>query len=359
MINIARPMIGEEEKRAVLDVLDSGQLAQGQVVADFEAGFARYCGVKHAIATSNGTTALHVAALAHGIGPGDEVITVPFTFIASANSILYTGATPVFVDIEPDSFNIDPNQIEAAITPRTRAIMPVHLFGNPADMPRIMAIAERHGLEVIEDAAQAHGAAIGSERAGSWCTGCFSFYPTKNITTGEGGMVTTNDDGVAERARLIRAHGMRVRYYHEMLGFNFRMTNIHAAIGVAQLAKLETFNERRIANAAYLSERLPRDKVQVPTVRPGTRHVFHQYTVRVLPPLERDTVREKLAAAGVGSEIYYPVPVHMQQLYRGLGYGDTHFPVSERAAREVLSLPIHPGLSREDLDTIVAAVEAL
>ncbi len=359
MINIAQPLIGDEEKQAVLEVLDSGQLAQGKVVADFEASFADYCSVKHAVATSNGTTALHVALLAHGIGPGDEVITVPFTLIASANSVLYTGARPVFVDIEPDTFNIDVSQIEAAITPRTKAIMPVHLFGNPAEMPRIMDIAERHSLLVIEDAAQAHGAEIGGKRAGSWGTGCFSFYPTKNITTGEGGLVTTNDDAVTERARLVRAHGMRVRYYHEMLGFNFRMTNIHAAIGLAQLRKLEKFNEARIANAAYLSERLPRDKVKVPGVRPGTRHVFHQYTVRVLPPLDRDTVREKLAAAGVGSEIYYPVPVHGQQLYRELGYGDQHFPESERAAREVLSLPIHPGLSRDDLDTIVAAVEAL
>jgi perosamine synthetase len=359
MINIARPLIGDEEKRAVLEVLDSGQLAQGKVVADFEASFAEYCGVEHAVATSNGTTALHVALLAHEIGPGDEVITVPFTFIASANSVLYTGARPVFVDIEPDTFNIDVSQIEAAITPRTRAIMPVHLFGNPADMPRIMDIAHRHNLLVIEDAAQAHGAEIEGKRAGSWGTGCFSFYPTKNITTGEGGMVTTSEDAVADRARLVRAHGMRVRYYHEMLGFNFRMTNIHAAIGLAQLRKLEKFNEARIANAAYLSERLPRDKVKVPAVRPGTRHVFHQYTVRVLPPLDRDAVREKLAAAGVGSEIYYPVPVHEQQLYRELGFGDQHYPESERAAREVLSLPVHPGLSRDDLDTIVAAVEAL
>jgi dTDP-4-amino-4,6-dideoxygalactose transaminase len=284
---------------------------------------------------------------------------VPFTFIASANSVLYTGARPVFVDIEPDSYNIDPNQIEAAITPRTKAVMPVHLYGNPSDMPRIMDIAERHGLAIIEDAAQAHGADIGGERAGSWSTGCFSFYPTKNITTGEGGMVTTDDDAVAERARLIRAHGMRVRYYHELLGFNFRMTDIHAAIGLAQIPKLEKFNERRIANAAYLSECLPRDKMRVPTVRPGTRHVFHQYTVRVLPPLDRDAVREKLAAAGVATEVYYPVPVHQQQLYRDLGYGDQRFPVSERAAHEVLSLPIHPGLTRNDLDTIVAAVEAL
>lgn len=359
MIQMARPQIGEEEKEAVMAVLDSGQLAQGSVVADFEQAFAEYCGVKHAIATSNGTTALHVALLSHGIGQGDEVITVPFTFIASANSVLYTGARPVFVDIEPSSFNIDVDQIEAAITPRTKAIMPVHLYGNPADMDRIMEIAERHGLLVIEDAAQAHGAEINGKRAGSWGTGCFSFYPTKNITTGEGGLVTTNDDCVADRARLVRAHGMRVRYYHESIGYNFRMTNIHAAIGMAQLPKLEAFNRRRIANAAYLSEHLPSDKVLAPEVRPGTRHVFHQYTVRVLPPLDRDDVRKQLAEAGVGTEVYYPVPAHRQQVYLDLGYGDQSFPESERASLEVLSLPVHPGLSDEDLQAIVAAVKGL
>ena len=359
MIPIARPLIGDEEIVAVVSVLESGQLAQGSVVAEFEEAFAAYCGTRHAVATSNGTTALHVALLAHGIGPGDEVITVPFTFIASANSVLFTGARPVFVDIEPGSYNMDPDRIESAITPRTKAIMPVHLFGNPADMPRIMEIAERHGLAVIEDAAQAHGAAIGEKRAGSWGTGCFSFYPTKNITTGEGGMITTDDDGVAERARLIRAHGMRVRYYHEMLGFNFRMTNIHAAIGKAQLPKLEGFNEKRIANAAYLSANLPSDKVKIPEVRSGVRHIFHQYTVRVLPPLSRDDVRKQLTEAGVGTEVYYPVPVHQQQLYLDLGYEPEGFPVSEQAALQVLSLPVHPSLTEEDLQTIVAAVQAL
>ncbi len=356
MIHMARPMIGEEEKAAVMAVLDSGQLAQGSTVAEFEEAFAAYCGVRHAIATSNGTTALHAALLAHEIGPGDEVITTPFTFIASANSILYAGARPVFVDIDAASFNIDVDKIEAAITSNTKAIMPIHLFGNPAEMGRIMEIAERHGISVIEDAAQAHGAEIEGKRAGSWGSGCFSFYPTKNITTGEGGMVTTDDDCIVDRARLLRAHGMRVRYYHEMLGFNFRMTNIHAAIGLAQMPKLEGFNARRIANAAYLSANLPQDKVQVPLVRPGTRHVFHQYTVRVLPPLERDALRAHLIERGVGSEVYYPVPVHEQQVYREMGYGDQSFPESERAAREVLSLPIHPGITQEDLETIVAAI---
>jgi dTDP-4-amino-4,6-dideoxygalactose transaminase len=351
--------MGDEEKAAVIAVLESGQLAQGSVVSEFEQGFADYCGARYGIATTNGTTALHVALLAHEIGQGDEVITVPFTFIASANSILYVGAKPVFVDIDPDSFNIDVDQIEAAITPHTKAIMPVDLYGNPAEMSRIQEIAARHGLAIIEDAAQAHGAEENGKRMGSWGTGCFSFYPTKNITTGEGGMVTTSDDCIADRARLLRAHGMRVRYYHEMLGYNFRMTNIHAAIGLAQLPKLEAFNERRIANAAYLSEHLPKEKVKVPVVRLDTRHVFHQYTVRVLPPLDRDKVREQLAARGVGTEVYYPVPVHRQQLYLDLGYGDQSFPESERAAREVVSLPVHPGLTQQDLETIVEAVEAL
>lgn len=359
MINMARPQIGDEEKEAVMRVLDSGQLAQGTVVADFEEAFAAYCGVKHAVATSNGTTALHVAMLAHNIGPGDEVITVPFTFIASANSVLYTGARPVFVDIDPVSYNIAVDQIEAAITPRTRAIMPVHLFGNPAEMSRIMEIAERHSLAVIEDAAQAHGAEENGKRAGSWGTGCFSFYPTKNITTGEGGMITTDDDEIADRARLIRSHGMRVRYYHDMLGFNFRMSNIHAAIGVAQLPKLEGFNEGRIANAAFFSANLPSDKVVVPTVRPGTRHVFHQYTVRVKSPIDRDDARKQLASAGVGTEVYYPVPVHRQKIYMEMGYDTQTFPESERAALEVLSVPVHPGLTEEELRTIVAAVGGL
>jgi dTDP-4-amino-4,6-dideoxygalactose transaminase len=360
MIPIAKPIVGEEEKTLVLEVLESGKLAQGEMVARLEAEFAAYCGSKHAVATSNGTTALHLATLAHGLGPGDEVITVPFTFIASANSIVYVGARPVFVDIEPEGYTLDPALIEVAITPRTRAIMPVHLYGNPAYMEQICAIADRHGLIVIEDAAQAHGAAIGSRRMGTWGhSACFSFYPTKNMTTAEGGMVTTDDDELADRLRLLRAQGMRRRYYHEVIGYNFRMTEVHAAIGVGQLHRLEANNERRIANAMYLNAHLPQDKVRVPTVRPGTRHVFHQYTVEVLPPLERDAVRARLAELGVGSEIYYPLPVHRQEPYRALGYGDEHFPVTEEMTGRVLSLPVHPALTQADLEAIVAAVEAL
>ncbi|MBC7227813.1 MAG: DegT/DnrJ/EryC1/StrS family aminotransferase [Thermoflexales bacterium] len=355
MIPIAKPMIGEEEKQAVLEVLESGMLAQGPRVQALEEAFAEYCGVKYAVATSSGTTALHVALLAHGIGPGDEVITTPFTFIASANSILYVGARPVFVDIDPATFNIRPDLLENAITPRTKAIMPVHLFGLPADMDPILEVAERYGLVVVEDACQAHGAEYKGKRVGGFGTGCFSFYPTKNITTAEGGIITTNDEKIAERCRVIRQHGMRRRYYHDELGFNFRMSDVHAAIGLAQLRKLEQFNEVRIANARYLSEHLR--GVVVPVVPEGRRHVFHQYTVRV-PDGRRDAVLDGLRERGIGTAVYYPVPVHQQRLYRDMGY-NLVLPEAERAAQEVLSLPVHPGLSRADLENIVDAVNEL
>lgn len=355
MISIASPVIGEEEKRGVLEVLDSGMLAQGTKVAALEAAFAEYCGVQHAVATSSGTTALHVALLAHGIGEGDEVITSPFTFIASANSVLFTGARPVFVDIDPVTFTLDPDLVQAAITPRTKAIMPVHLFGLPADMDRIMALAEEHDLVVIEDACQAHGAEYNGRRAGGFGTGCFSFYPTKNMTTGEGGMITTDNEAIAEESRVIRQHGMRRRYYHDELGYNFRMTDIHAAIGLAQLGKLERFNDARVANARFLSEHL--EGVVTPTVPEGTRHVFHQYTLRV-PGGRRDALTEHLKANGIGYGIYYPVAVHRQTFYREtLGY-NVHLPEAERAAAEVLSLPVHPALSPEDLEAIVQAVNS-
>jgi perosamine synthetase len=355
MIPIAKPLIGEEEKQAVLEVLESGVLAQGPRVQAFEEAFAKYCGVKYAVATSSGTTALHVALLAHGIGPEDEVITTPFTFIASANSILYVGARPVFVDIDLVTFNIRPDLLEAAITPHTKAIMPVHLFGLPVDMNPIMEMAEQYGLVVIEDACQAHGAEYRGKRVGGFGTGCFSFYPTKNITAAEGGMITTDDEEIAERCRVIRQHGMRRRYYHDELGFNFRMTDVHAAIGLAQMGKLERFNEARIANARYLSEHLR--GVVIPAVPEGRRHVFHQYTVRV-PDGRRDAVLDGLKERGIGTGVYYPVPIHRQHFYRDMGY-DLTLPEAEQAAWEVLSLPIHPGLSLTDLEMMVDAVNEL
>jgi perosamine synthetase len=354
MIPISKPLFDEKDYEAVREVLASGYVVQGPKTAALEEAFAQVCGVRHAVATSSGTTALHIALLAHGIGPGDEVITTPLTFIATASSILHAGARPVFVDIDEQTFNIDPGLIEDKITPRTRAIMPVHLYGQVCDMDAILSIAERHGLVVVEDAAQAIGAEAHGRRAGSFGCGCFSLYATKNVTSVEGGVITTDDPGVAERARLLRSHGSARRYYYDSLGYNFRMTDIHAAIGLVQMQKLEQATAARQANAAFLSENLR--GVVVPSVPDGYRHVFHQYTIRV--PEGRDEAVERLKAAGVGTGIFYPLPLHRQKLFLDLGYDDS-LPVAERVAREVISLPVHPALSRADLEHIVASVNAL
>jgi perosamine synthetase len=366
MIPIAAPWIGDEEKQAVLAVLESGQLAQGAMTARLEAAFAAVCGVRHAVAVSSGTAALHLALLAHGIGPGDEVITASFSFVATANAALFVGARPVFVDIDSRTYTIDPALVEAAVTSRTRAIVPVHLYGQMADMEAINAIARRHGLTVIEDAAQAVGASAGGRPAGSFGTGCFSLYATKNVAAAEGGMITTDDDALAERLRLLRHHGQRTRYVSEILGYNYRMSDVHAAIGLAQLKRVDDLNGRRAVNAAEMDARLR--GVVTPFVRPGYRHVYHQYTIRVPDSAAgsgprphgagRDALAAALAERGIGTGIYYPVPIHRQPLYRDLGYA-VSLPETERAAREVLSLPVHPGLSRDDLDHIIEAVNEL
>jgi len=355
MINISKPLIGPDEKQAVLDVLDSGIIAQGPRVRAFEDAFAQMCGTAHAIATSSGTTALHLAMLANKIGEGDEVITSSFTFIASANSVLYVGARPVFVDINPTTFNLDPVQIEAAITIHTRAIMPIHLFGLCCDMDPIIALAQKYNLVIIEDACQSHGAQYKGELAGSFGSGAFSLYPTKNITSGEGGMITTNDDAVDENCRVMRSHGMRRRYFHDELGYNFRMSDIHAAIGLAQLGKLTLFTQKRQENAAFLNSYLK--GVIKPFTPENYQHVFHQYTIRV-PDERRNGLREYLKDHDIGSQVYYPVPVHKQSFYvNELGY-KISLPETEKAAAEVLSLPVHPGLTETDLETIVQVVNA-
>jgi dTDP-4-amino-4,6-dideoxygalactose transaminase len=353
VIPIARPLLGPEEQALVAQTLASGSLAQGPRVRELEERFAAFVGVPHAVATSSGTTALYLALLAAGVGPGDEVITVPFTFIASATSVLHTGARPIFVDVEPGSFNIDPTQVEAAITPRTRAVMPVSLYGQAADLPAIEAVTEGRGLALIEDAAQSHGAALDGRRSGSWGQGVFSFYPTKNMTAAEGGMITTSDPSLAEWARLRREHGMKVRYHHEVLGYNFRMTDIHAAIGLAQLDKLPAFNARRIAIAARYTASL--QGVVTPHLSRGATHVYHQYTLRVL---KRDAFVDRLRERGVGSGVYYPIPVHRQKPFIELGYGDQSYRVSEQLAEEVVSIPVHPGLRDEEVDTVIEAVNA-
>jgi perosamine synthetase len=351
LIPIARPQMGPEERDGVWEVMRTGLLSQGARVAELEERFAAMVGVPHAVAVSSGTAALHLSLLGLGFGAGDEVITVPFTFIASANSIVYTGARPAFVDVSAADFSIDVEQVEAAITPRTRAIMPVSLYGQPADMPALAALAKERGLALVEDAAQSHAATIAGRQSGSWGAGCFSFYPTKNMTSGEGGMLTTADGGLADRVRLLREHGMKERYHHDTLGYNLRMTDIHAAIGLAQLAKLPAFNARRREIAARYDAELR--GVITPYQRPNVVHVYHQYTLRVS---RRDEFATALAERGVGSGVYYPIPVHRQKPFEALGYGDQRYPVSERLANEVLSIPVHPGLSDTEVGTVIDAV---
>ncbi|HEX9115311.1 MAG TPA: DegT/DnrJ/EryC1/StrS family aminotransferase, partial [Anaerolineae bacterium] len=339
------------------EVLESGMLVQGPRTARLEAKLAAVCGVKHAIATNSGTSALHLALLAHGIGPGAEVITTPFTFIASVNCILYAGAKPVFVDIDEATFNLNPDLLSDAITPRTRAILPVHLYGYPCDMAAILAVARKHGLAVIEDCAQSIGADYQGQMTGSFGTGCFSLYATKNIMSGEGGMITTDDDELAQRCRMLRNHGMERRYYHDLLGYNYRLSDLHAAIGCVQIDRLAGFTARRRANAAYLNAHI--QSVRTPSVRPGYGHVWHQYTVCVEHGRDRDSAVEQLRAAGIGTGIFYPVPAHRQAHLAALGLSDVMLPVAERLAGEVISLPVHPLLSQEDLDSIVSAVNKL
>ncbi|HEU0235680.1 MAG TPA: DegT/DnrJ/EryC1/StrS family aminotransferase [Candidatus Limnocylindrales bacterium] len=353
MIPIARPDIDQQEIDAVSDVLRSGMLAQGKRVAALEERWAAATGARHAVAMSNGTVALMSVFAGLGLGPGDEVITVSHTFAATANAILYTGATPVFVDIEPDTYLIDAKRIEAAITPRTRAIVPVHLFGLVADMDMIMAIADRHGLAVVEDACQAHGATYRGRVAGGFGHGTFSLYATKNMTTAEGGFVTTNDDRLADWLRLYRNQGMRARYQFEMLGYNFRLTDLAAAIGLVQLDKLPRNTARRQAIAARYDAAFEDLPVGRPVTPDGRVHVYHQYTLDVGEA--RDAIVAGLRERGVGADIYYPIPVHRQAYIQELGL-HADLPVTDRAAARTLALPMFPGLTDDEQGQVVAAV---
>ena len=362
-IPIAKPLIGDEEINSVVEVLKSGMLAHGKEVEAFEREFADYLGAKHGIAVANGTAALDVALKALGIKDGDEVITTPFTFIASASSILFQRAKPVFADIDPKTFNLDPNDVLERITDRTRAILVVHLYGQPAAMKAFREIADDHKLHLIEDCAQAHGAEYNGQRVGTFGDiAAFSFYPTKNMTTGEGGMVVTNDDELAEKARLIRSHGQKERYYHVTLGYNLRMTNIAGALGRVQLRKLEKWNEARRRNAERLSKGISQiTGLTPPYVAPNVKHVYHQYTIRVEEdfPLSRDELAEKLRERRIGTGIYYPLPLHHQPLFRELGYEQDCCPNAIEASRKVLSLPVHPAVSQDDVNYIVSTLEEL
>lgn len=356
-VSIAKPIIGEEEIENVVEVLKSGMIAQGPKVAEFEEKFAKWVGAKYAVATNSGTAALHVALLSCGIGPGDEVITTPFTFIATGNAIVYTGATPVFADIDLETYNIDPDTIEDLITDKTKAILPVQLYGQSADMDKIREIAKKHDLLVIEDAAQAHGAMYNDEKVGNMGDmACFSFYPTKNMTTSEGGMITTNNKELAEKARVFRAHGSNIKYKHDEIGYNFRSSDIAAAIGLAQLDKIDEFNEKRINNANYLNECLKDvEGVITPASPENRKHVYHQYTIRVTKG-NRDDWVDILTENGIGSGIHYPIPLYNQPIYKELGFTGSA-PNAELAADTVISLPVHPSLSKEDLDLVIEAVK--
>lgn len=362
-IPIARPLIGDEEINAVVEVLKSGMLAHGKEVEAFEREFAQYLGTKHGIAVVNGTAALDVALKALKIGPGDEVITTPFTFIASSNSILFQGARPVFADIDEKTFNLNPDEVSEKITPKTKAILVVHLYGQPADMKAFKEIAEDYRLYLIEDCAQAHGAEFKGQEVGTFGDiAAFSFYPTKNMTTGEGGMVITNDDELARRAKLIRNHGQAEKYYHVELGYNLRMTNIAAAIGRAQLKKLDGWNAKRVENAKLLTSGIEKIKgLTPPYVDPRVKHVFHQYVIRVEDefPLTRKELMEKLRERGVGTAVHYPIPVHWQPFYQKLGYPKDICPNAIEASKKVLSLPVHPAASREDIGYIVKTLKEL
>lgn len=353
MIPAAKPLIGEEERAAVDRVLQSGMMAQGPEVVAFENEFSAIVAGRHCIAVNSGTSGLHMALIAVGIKQGDEVIVPSFTFAATANAVALTGATPVFVDIDPRTFNIDPAAIEAAITPRTRAIQPVHLYGQPAEMKEIMAIAARHSLLVVEDAAQAHMASLDGTPAGTFgIAGIFSFYPTKNMTSGEGGMISTASDEVARQCRLLRNQGMEKRYANEIIGFNTRMTDIHAAIGRVQLTKLAGWTAQRRSNAKFLDENLK--DVVVPYVAPGAFHVYHQYTIRVVGH-DRDAFAAEMIKQGVGNGVYYPIPVH-----RLPSFSHTFdLPETTRVSKEVLSIPVHPSLSQGDLEKIVSVVNSI
>lgn len=364
--------IGEEVNAAVLQVLASGAYIGGAAVQDFEQQFAAYVGVSECVACNSGTDALYLALRALGIGAGDEVITASFTFIATAETISAVGATPVFVDIDAHTFNLNLEQVAAAITPRTRAIMPVHLFGQPVDMTRLMAIASAHGLPVIEDCAQATGAEWEGQRVGSiGRIGCFSFYPTKNLgACGDGGAITTNDPDLAAKMRCLREHGSRVRYYHEEIGVNSRLDAIQAAILQVKLRYLETWNGQRAAVADRYSQRLSLlPGIEIPRGLPGGRSVWNQYTIRLLQPetgvgsngqsgAYRDRVRSELQAQGIIAMVYYPLPLHLQPVYQNLGYKPGHLPVSEQMCHEVLSLPMFPELTSEQQDRVVDTLKA-
>jgi len=360
MIPITAVSFDEEIQESVLAVLRSGSISQGETVAELEARFAELAGTSRAIAVNNGTTALIATLEALGIGPGDEVVVPAFTFVATVNAVLRVGATARLVDISPADFALDPDRAAAAVTPCTAALLPVHLYGQTGAIDKLATFAAEHGLDLVEDAAQAHGAACGGHPAGSFGTGCFSFYATKNLVAGEGGMITTNDEALAERLRLLRNQGMRRRYEYEIVGNNYRMTELAAAVVLPQLGRYGTQVARRRANAAQLTAALEGiDGLELPREIPGREHVWHQYTVQVTGGIGRDGLAAELAEAGIASGVYYPRPIHRYPFYAAHDrvIADAT-PVADRVAAQCLSLPVHAALTESEVEQVAAAVRA-
>lgn len=357
-IPIAKPIVGSEEVKAVGEVLSSGMLVQGEAVKRFEDAFSSYLNVKNSVAVSNGTVALDLALKALDLQPVDEVISPAFTFIATANSILYQGAKPVFSDVDERTFNIDPEDLKKRITSRTKAVVGVHLYGQPFDINAIKQICDDSNIKLIEDCAQAHGAEYGGKKVGSFGIGCFSFYPTKNMTTGEGGMITTNDDAIASKLRLLRNHGDTGKYNHVLLGYNYRMMNLQGAMGQVQLKKLDEFNSKRIKNAEYLNKNIRIKGLTPPFKAENVKHVYNQYVVKVEEdfPISREKLMDYLQSKGVGSAIHYPKPIYRQPIYREMGLDKEICPVAEDISQKVMSLPVHPSLKQEDLEYIAMTV---
>lgn len=356
MIPHVKTLLGKEEEDRVIEVLRSGMLAAGEYVKEFEQNFKSYNNSQYAIATSSGTTALHVMLKALGIGVGDKVLTTPFSFIATANAILYTGATPVFVDIDPVTYNLSPTELESAVKnhPEARAVLVVHLFGLPADMSEILEVAKKHNLIVLEDCAQAHGATYREQKVGTFGkAAAFSFYPTKNMTSGEGGMVITSDPILAEKIRVLVNQGQHQRYYHEVIGYNYRMTNIHAAVGLEQLKKLEINNEKRNNHAKYYDQFILNPLIKKPTVPPDRRSVYHQYTLQVT---NRQDFTTYLTSKGIGYGIHYPIIIPAQESYLNKPYSTGTWPVAENLANNCVSIPVHPFLTTQELLTIVKTI---
>lgn len=360
-IRIAHPYHDKEVEDSVLSVLRSGRLVSGPVVDAFEQEVTKYIGVKNVVAVNSGTAALHLSLLGSNVS-GREVITTPFSFAATANTIIQAGATPVFVDVNPDTFNIDPQRVEKAVTSRTVAIEPVHIFGQPAEMKEITEIAEKHGLHIVEDAAEAIGAEYGGRKIGNTDEfACFSTYATKNLHTGEGGFITTNNDEAATTFKMLRSQGQKSKYLHVDLGYNYRMTEIAAAIGIVQIKRLDQLNQKRIENANRLNNSIRDISALAPqAVIPHVKHIYYQYTVRFVEEkagMSRDEFQKKLALKGIETDVHWPVPIHLQPWYRqSFQHRPGMFPRAEKLAETVVSLPVHPFLTREEIEKIADAL---